>query len=463
MPEIAGKKITLSYAPATASDEAVINSYLPKLHADGTPIQSNELPSSLPAYLIQLKPELRIDGVVIATGGAIGMGEIEDFNITITQPNLSAQIVNNMVIAGEFNAVALAVTRISNDQITAIKSKLDETKIKLEAQEFSTLSKDDILGDMLFATVLSYFAGLDAGDGVAAFPLGLRAVRLSSVGRFFMGFTVEYVFGTPLSMSAGGLSMDVGLIRSLLASLSGDNSKKKQFMLASGMNSSALEHAIPEQLFSTSAKAAQGLSAIKALTIANEQGIPIYTIDQSNISNVLPQLQIDSSVKVDISNAVNAGKLVTVSKSNIVFNGWTGCGYIVDDPTTGAGAFLISGGINGAWIMTELYNILLISLQGLTSPAMANCLLNCVADLSKYVVDVYTNCLKFIGISCVAIGIVVPSIIVLFEPYLLPALLPAILLVTGSCLYMGVGLCNIKAGVSLLAGMLGCISGCGGY
>ncbi|MEW6054880.1 MAG: transglutaminase-like domain-containing protein, partial [Nitrospirota bacterium] len=57
LPELAGKKITLNYSPATAQDEAVINSYLPKPHADGTPIQPNELPSSLPSYLINLKPE----------------------------------------------------------------------------------------------------------------------------------------------------------------------------------------------------------------------------------------------------------------------------------------------------------------------------------------------------------------------------------------------------------------------
>ncbi len=95
--EVAGKKVTLSYAPATSGDEAVINSYLPKPHTDGTPIQPSELPSSLPAYLIQLKPELRIDGTVVATGGAIGMGEIEDFTISITPPNTSAQVVNNKV------------------------------------------------------------------------------------------------------------------------------------------------------------------------------------------------------------------------------------------------------------------------------------------------------------------------------------------------------------------------------
>jgi len=88
LPELAGKKITLSYSPATQADEAVINSYLPKPHADGTPIDPSELPTSLPAYLINLKPELRIDGVVVATGTSVGMGNTETFKMTFTAPNV---------------------------------------------------------------------------------------------------------------------------------------------------------------------------------------------------------------------------------------------------------------------------------------------------------------------------------------------------------------------------------------
>lgn len=54
-------------------------------------------------------------------------------------------------------------------------------------------------------------------------------------------------------------------------------------------------------------------------------------------------------MKDDITNAVNAGKVVTVSKTNINFNGWNGCGYIITNPETGAGGYMISGGTNGGW------------------------------------------------------------------------------------------------------------------
>ncbi|MEW6221549.1 MAG: hypothetical protein AB1634_18730, partial [Thermodesulfobacteriota bacterium] len=84
------------------------------------------------------------------------------------------------------------------------------------------------------------------------------------------------------------------------------------------------------------------------LQIANSQGIPIYTIDQSNLNAVLPQLQLDEDTIADIVDAVDADKEVTVSKTNITFNGWGGCGFIVFDPDTGSGVYMISGGLCGS-------------------------------------------------------------------------------------------------------------------
>jgi hypothetical protein len=348
--EIAGKKITLSYSPATQADENVINSYLPKPHVDGTPIQPNELPSSVPAYLINLKPELRIDGVLIATGGAIGMGQEEALSIDIAAPTTAKHSISNRVIAGEFNAIAFDISRISPEQMTVLKTKLETTKAKLEAQEFSNLTKEDILGDILYTTVLSYFAELDAMDYISAQTIGVFATRLPSTGRFFNTLAVAYIFGTPVSVSSGGLSMDIGLIRTLVRPPDGTKDKQLQFMLTSGSKSSALEHSVPEQVFSTPTSPVQGISAVKALRLANDQGIPIYMINQSNISAVLPQLQLGLDVLADIQNAVNAGKVVTVSKSNITLDGWTGCGYIVIDSTKGDGAYMISGGLAGGWL-----------------------------------------------------------------------------------------------------------------
>jgi hypothetical protein len=86
-----------------------------------------------------------------------------------------------------------------------------------------------------------------------------------------------------------------------------------------------------------------------------QQGQKIYTITQSNQATVLPLLQHSAAVMQDIQNALAAGKVVTVSASKITYNGWTGSGYILLDQQTGAGAYLIGGGMDGA-IMTSISN-----------------------------------------------------------------------------------------------------------
>lgn len=298
--------------------------------------------------MINLKPELRIDGVVVATGTPVIMGNTETFNMTFTAPKQSADVITNPIEAGEYLGIALDLGRISQEQMTALKTKLEATKAKLEAQDFSTLTKDDILGDLLYTTALSYHAELGVMNFVTAKTMGVMAITLPSETIFSFELKRNFAFGIPISVSSGGLAMDADRLMALVKSLDGNNNKPKEFFQSSGMTGSILEHSVPEQLFSTQQNPMNAISAVKALQIANDQGIPVYTINQSNINNVLPQLQLDSGTISDIQNAVNAGKEVTASKTNITFNGWTGCGYIIIDPVTGDGAYMISGGMNGA-------------------------------------------------------------------------------------------------------------------
>ena len=348
LPEIAGKKITLSYSPATQADEAVINSYLPEPHPDGTPIDPSELPSSLPAYLINLKPELRVDGVVVATGGAVQMGVAEDFNMTFHDPVRSDDIIRNKIDAGEYFGIAVDVGRMSESMMNTVKARMEVTKAKLEAEDFTGLTKDELLGDLLYTTAMSYFAELDAFDFIQSRTMGLIDIRFPSEAIFKTSLGVDTSFGVPVSAGVGGLAMDADRIMSLTKSRDGDNAKKLQFMQASGMNSSALEHSVPEQLFSTPESPVEAISAVKAIQIAASQGIPTYTVTKDNKDVVLSQLELDTAVINEIGNAVNAGKVVTVSKTDINFHGWIGAGYIITDPTTGAGAYMISGGDSGA-------------------------------------------------------------------------------------------------------------------
>ncbi len=53
----------------------------------------------------------------------------------------------------------------------------------------------------------------------------------------------------------------------------------------------------------------------------------------------------------DIRNAVNAGLTVTTHEKIIQYKGWKGAGYIIIDPNTGTGAYLIDGGADGGEVI----------------------------------------------------------------------------------------------------------------
>jgi hypothetical protein len=350
LPEIASKKITLSFTPATQADIDTINSYLPQPNPNGTPIQPSQLPSSLPAYLIQLKPQLLIDGKVVAVGSAIGLGDSETFNMTFTYPNQSSDVVTNNITAGEYYGIAIDAGGVSDTQLLTAKSKLQNTQANLMAQNFTGLTTDDVIGDLLYTTALGYYAEVDETNQAIANTTGVVEVRIPSEAIFSTTLNINYLYGVPYNVNSGGLTMDVDKDDMIGDAKDGDTNKTKQYMFMSTANASELESSVPEQLWSTPNNSAIGISAVDALKMANDQSIPIYSINQSNISTILPQLQLGSDVIANIQDAINTGDIVIAPKTNITSNGWTGCGYIIIDPNTGSSAYMISGGQSGAAI-----------------------------------------------------------------------------------------------------------------
>jgi len=341
--QIAGKRVTLSYVPATSADEAVIESYIPT----GSSITISSLPTSLPAYLINMKPQLLIDGQVVATGNSVGLGSGETLTMTFIDANQYSDTATKNLTAGEYYGIGIDAGGISAQTVSNLQTQLSNIQSRLQAQDFTGMTKDDVLGSLLYTTAISYYAEYDMMDHLQAKQMGVIIARVPSDAIFSVTMNVKYMFGVATNISIAGLKMDVQRNLELIEATEGNNKSILQYMLTSGMNSSALENSVPERIFSTPTNPVQGISAVKAIQIANDQGIPIFTINQNNIGTALLQLQLPSDVIEDIQNAVNAGKVVTVSQTQITYNGWTGVGYIIIDPTTGAGAYMISGGLSG--------------------------------------------------------------------------------------------------------------------
>jgi len=274
---------------------------------------------------------------------------------------------HNKPIAGEFYAFGVDIAGVSEEQLETLKANMEKVKSRLESKKFGMLTKDEILGDMLYSAAMSYFAVNDGNLQMLNYTGETLAYRHPSFGTFATNLSPVFSFGVPTQVGATGLMVDMDVVQQSLWAKNNDVQLSRATVQQVGHTVSALEHQIPELFFSNEGNSGEGVSAIKALAIASAQGQRIYQINQDNIDFSLPQLEISNEVKREIQISVEIGKEVLVSQRNVNVLGWTGVGYIIIDPETGAGAYRISGGANGGEMSYDVsdYGIFIVVGLGL--------------------------------------------------------------------------------------------------
>jgi len=345
LPQLGGSKITLGYVPAGAEDVAVIAAYLPE---GVSPATLAELPTALPGYLIEVRPELRIDGVVVATGVPTGLGTAQDLAVTFTGASGETDLLQRTVRAGEYSALTLDLGTMASGKLAALRDRLDSTAARTANGEFAGLTREELLGDPLFAAGSAYFADLDQLLDVRSKTEGMLSQRLPSAVLSRSTLAVREVFGVVLQAGAGSLALDELRGVGVLASRHGARDKAAGFALSAALDAGAYSHLIGEQLFSSADEPVVGISPVRVLAQALADGIPVYTITSANAAGVLPLLQLDQELKLSIEAAVHAGFVTLAPASPVTVAGWTGGACLIVDPATGDTTGLLSGGYQGA-------------------------------------------------------------------------------------------------------------------
>lgn len=398
--ELAGKKVTLAWVAASAADEAAIAALIPTPPA-GQQLDPSQLPRGLSSS-IRLRPEIRVEGQTVATGQAMGAGSEPIGQGGFTRYGSQEwDETQDQLIAGQQTALGLSIQGVSQVQMETLKTRMEQTKAKLEQAQaapesqratiLQNLTGEHLTGDMLTATLWGYFASLQSHGAIAAIQARMFDRPALSYGLFHAQVKPNKLYGiVTTGITFQGLNMDIGHLRSIRWVQDDDpqsaiNNKPElrqngktaaqnrwiAYNKMRGQYSSAMEHAVPEQFWvdksqcrymdengqiqnPTQADCAQAVSAVKALAIAQAEGQRIYTINQSNAATALPKLSIGGDVGTEIRNAIQAGKEVTFHERQISAHGWTGYGYVITDPDTGAGAYLIEGGGNGAILILKI-------------------------------------------------------------------------------------------------------------
>ncbi len=371
--QIVGKRMTLTYVPATQADADLITSYLPKAHADGSPIQPSEFPTSLPGYLIKLKAQINLDGQAVAQANQVlimgadlystgGFTQLYD----ATQWDLTGEESN---VVGNATAVGISAGGVGAADLSRLQDRLKATKQKLASGDVADLRGEQLTGDLLAATILGWHAASENNALVTQRNANTVEVFGLSYGVVHVAANPTYSWGVIRQVSFRALNMDVGHVRMLSWNKNNVASDWVKYNRYRGLYMSGLEHSIPERTFNdpnqcnvegdpnavaTLPICPSGVSAVKALGLAGQAGQKIFTIDRqaydTNPNIVNDRLAAHSTATRDrIQQALDAGFEVTIHENPINVNGWSGAGFSVIDPSTGAGGYLIEGGSNGEW------------------------------------------------------------------------------------------------------------------
>ena len=288
---------------------------------------------SLSASSLRVVPTLKLGNSVLAQGSSVTYGTQQYWRVSLHDPS-----------GGYIEPFESSVFH-AGSSIAFVADPSGGTTPEF-AEALATAYGDTAnlpVGDALTMGGIQYWLLTDLFDEQIAQARKVAIARAPSVGAFATALRVSYFFGLPRSASVNGFVTDIKAVRYAAAAPSAEE-KRRAITQAGALGS--LSEGLTWSLL-TGRDVGGSLSASSLLLRANEAKIPIYQIDRSTIDEYLPQLALHPDDETDIRNAVNAGMTVLTPAREMTVNGWTGVGYVVQDPISGGGIWRVSGGING--------------------------------------------------------------------------------------------------------------------
>jgi len=317
----AGSRLTLAYQPATDDDHRLV------LHYGGL--------QQVPAYLVRLRPQLRLAGRLVAVGeGDLATGIGHRWEIELLAPgDAGAEVrarIAQTVTSGGYHAVAFGAQRFVRE-------------VRPEADSGDT---EYLAAQLLDARAYDYGARWDESEEFLAALLGLsvarplpaiivlsNALRVTTIGSLrhrlqWEGVTVDAAFRGADAVYGGGGPAGAGV--------------EKDWRRLSALEGSALEHFIFEDAFLVDA-----VSADKGMALAREAGIEVLLLTSPADASQIPSLTHPAAVKKDIDGWLRSGFTVEVPRHPVARSSWVGSVWRVEDPASGAAGYFLSGGLAG--------------------------------------------------------------------------------------------------------------------
>lgn len=323
LPSIAHQKISLTFAAATPADQAAIET------AGGLLYVAPEA--------VNLKPQLRVGGAVVAEGAGGPLGDYAYFAVDFSERGQVLGQALHIVTIGGIYSVALDFATVPLEKMTRSRDRLNAA-IAADGE----LLSDDYLGELLHAMGLTYFR---FNNQTSEFVAGTQnAVYFHQVSEALLSYDLMSDFSDGTAhMSLAGYTIDVK--RNIVAAF--DKAGSPDFRQFPVLMTNLLTGSSWEHMFFHAMGGWPAVSTMQFFHEAAQNEVRIFGIGPENINTILPTLSIPPDLQSEVQQAVANGLRVLLPERLMKIADWTGLGFVEYNPKSGTGGFLLAEQLNG--------------------------------------------------------------------------------------------------------------------
>jgi transglutaminase-like putative cysteine protease len=305
LPQLVGKRLTLSFTGATSGDSSKLASAL----------NSNPLPLAVNGASTKMMAQLTLDGQVVSSGGSIPLGTALVGGLGIFDPQIGDWefTADARVIAGETHSLALVGGSVSPAMLASSRDRLAAMADQVSARQYSGLSQDAYVGEILNYAALSYATTVAGNSELMCKACGIVGYPLPTIIRVDTSASATTVGGLPQRVTFPGVALQVEAIERTAVAVDNNAARALAFQRSYGEHASAYTHLLLDSLFTDTTHTGKAASTVRALAAANMAGEKIFLLTAANSSTIIPQLSVDANTISVLQGAIGAGRSAMIS------------------------------------------------------------------------------------------------------------------------------------------------------
>ena len=355
-PELANKRLTLSFVGATANDQTNIDTWL-------------DTEGEAPCSTTNVKPVIKLGGTIISASSSITVGLCSednnlDISVTVSDGAIPLNSIASEVTGHNYYTLMISAFQ-SSDRL--IEERASSLLASVGATPDPNDLHDEILGEYLNIIGHRFFNYIDNSSHVIGGLYGETGDAGHHIGTVSTAMKVSYLFDLPFAVSGEGLLIDVKGARFRHVNIDNNSATPASSFEAfkvNALNASAYESYVWQEHAQMDA-----ISTTRGLQYVNESALPTVELSSAaDVDAMLNQscpttpnnLNYSENTKNELRALLNSGyNKITLPVCLFNYENWSGGVWLAEynQVVNGESAYFIYATISGDYVAEGGYTV----------------------------------------------------------------------------------------------------------